>query len=173
MTQPITDSTIDTLVDPELLDFFEHSYGPSFVGREQFSEFYLNKADTIVCTGENPYFSSVGLLRHARITAVATSPNRQVFGSRRSNLTGLFGVIHEVEAESWVTIGENASNVQKCAKKSGMKILEDVEHLKFRVKRFDGTNDSIILNTPHGLAVTTVDSVHGANYMQNAWGWLD
>ncbi len=78
MTQQITASTVDTLVDPELLDFFEQSYGPTFVGREQFSEFYLSRADTIVCSGEDPYFSAVGLLRYARITAVATSPDRKV-----------------------------------------------------------------------------------------------
>ena len=169
----ITGSAIEVVGQAELLEFFQQSYGSVFVGIERFSDFYLNRADTAVCIGEVPDLSAVGLLRRARITAVATNPNSQVHGSRRGNLVGLFGLIHEVEAESWVTINQNSGEVQKCAKKSGMKILKDEEHLKSRVTRFDGTNESVIIHTPFGLAVATVDSVHGANYMQNAWGWLD
>jgi len=172
MTQ-IAASPVEEVSIAELLEFFRESYGASFVGFEHFTTNYLEKVEKVVCIGEIPNLSAVALLRLARITAVATNPNREVYGSRQGNLVGLFGVIHEFEPDTWVTIGENAVNVQICASRAGMRILNNTERLKSRVEKFDGINASIVLDTSRGLAVATVDSIHGPNYTQHAWGWED
>jgi len=57
MTQ-LASSAIETIGVAELLEFFQQSYGPAFVGRDQFLDFYINRADTAVYTGEVPDLSA-------------------------------------------------------------------------------------------------------------------
>ncbi len=155
-----------------LTDLFAESYGEGFVGAERFRAGYLDPADRAFCIGALPDLGAVALLRNTRITASATSPDRERFGSRFDLLVSLMGDVRKEEPSAWASVGTSAREVIRAATiAAGMKRSDDEDLLNQRLSKFGDVSRYQVERTSEGLLIALRSSQKGPDYWQEVWDW--
>jgi hypothetical protein len=170
-TNPAKPSVRAEFCEAQILDFFSVGYGESHLGQDYFLDAYIYRADRIVVLGGSMAIKAAGLIRKGRITAAATHPDCERYGSRRDRMRDLLVSTHALEPNGWLTIKEQAKGMRTAAFNAGMLTLEDEADVHEKLLRFGENESHTVTKTKLGLAVTRIGSAHGSDYIQHAWGW--
>ena len=155
------------------LSLFRKSYGGRYLGDNIFLNDYINKADKIVRLGSMDNLKAAALLRASRLTAVATSTDREIVKRRDEAMLELLLSIKKSQEDAWVTIDSSAIRMQNIVKIAGMVPLHNKEHLIKRIKRLGELDIHKLTVKPQGIILERFGSYHGPHYVQLAWGWQD
>lgn len=149
-------------------------YGSRYVGTEAFRQDYLRRATGYValCEPTESNLLAMALVRNGRVTACSTTTKPPNGNNRRTLATELFTRTRELQLATglWLTI-HTTSPMSQAVAAAGMEPLVDPDDLYQRLVRFGEADSHVITEHSSGLSVTRTGSVHGANYVQLAWGW--
>lgn len=162
--------------ETELIPFFRESYGDDYRGDGKLIK-KIRESDNIV-TLRHPVADKLGaaaLIAHHRITAPATSCDRELFGRRSSLMVSLLGACHydiDPNAAQWVSIGVGYDRMQDAAINAGMQPLGEPD-IAEKLLTDIGENDKYTLCYEDGGVLLTSPRPDGTMYEQNIWVWPD
>ena len=175
VASPITvEDPANSIYADLLVDVFQEGYGTSFAGREQFAVSFLQLADCAVVLGELPdNVAAASLLRNTRITALGTRENRDIYGSRFTNLVNLSRLVRQIEPIAWTSIGIITPEVVRAASaEAGMTPSKNRDLLEKRLLTFGALSRYSIREGNDGLEIVLSTSSKGPEYWQAVWDWM-
>lgn len=159
----------------DLLTFFRETYGTNYLGDTHFSAQYLSRAERIVALGGLENLLAAALIRRGRVTAAAAASQERcamIGATRRQVMAEVLGDVRRFDPDSWLTIADQATNVQKAAALAGMVVLRDAEDVSHKLEVFGELDLHVVQPDEDGcLMVAHIASMHGEPYRQYAWGW--
>lgn len=157
----------------ELVAFFREGYGEAYKGDERFFKKIDRASHVVVLRDSDRGIAAAALIEGRRILSPSTSPDRERFGGRQSNMIKLLRACFEQVGAQWITIGEQYDRMQATATEAGMLRADSEELVRGLLHEANSDGDYKVQGDEDGrLVVMKATSETRPDYKQQVWVYI-